>query len=186
VFTDGLPPYEARPDGGVFVTLLRSFDQMSRQDLPERPGNAGWPTPTPGARCLGPVFGRLAVMLHAPRALDTRGEIEAVAEAFLAPPIAFMRRALPAVPLPVPGVELAGEGLVFSAMKPAESGRGTILRCYNATGKAARGAWCVGWPVKSASLCRLDEKPLRKLEVDARGRVAFAAPPRAVITILVR
>jgi mannosylglycerate hydrolase len=186
VFTDGLPQYEARPDGSVFVTLLRSFDQMSRGDIPERPGNAGWPTPTPEARCLGPVFGRLAVMLHDPRALDTREEIEVVAEAFLAPPVGFMRRALLDIPAPVPGVELIGDGLAFSAMKPAESGRGTVLRCYNATAKAVRGAWCVGWSVKSAASCRLDEKPVKKLKVDTRGRVAFDAPPRAVVTILVR
>jgi mannosylglycerate hydrolase len=186
VLSDGLPQYEARLDGSVFVTLLRSFDQMSRGDIPERPGNAGWPTPTPEARCLGSVRGRLAVMLHDPRAIDTRDDIEAVAEAFLAPPIGFMRRALLEVPAPVMGPELIGDGLVFSAMKPAESGRGTVLRCYNATTKAVRGAWSLGWPVRSATLCRLDEKLVKKLKVDARGRVAFEAPPRAVVTILVR
>ena len=186
VLSDGLPQYEARPDGSVFVTLLRSFDQMSHGDLPERPGNAGWPTPTPEARCLGPVRGRLAVMLHDPRALDTRAELEATAEAFLAPPIGFMRRALLEIPAPVPGAELIGDGLVFSAMKPAESGRGTVLRCYNATEKAVHGAWRVGWSVRSASLCRLDEKMVKKLEVGAGGRLAFDAPPRAVVTLLLR
>ncbi len=186
VLSDGLPQYEARPDGNVFVTLLRSFDQMSRGDIPERPGNAGWPTPTPEARCVGPVHGRLAVMLHQPRALDTRDDIEAVAEAFLAPPIGLMRRALLEAPAPVSGPELIGAGLVFSAMKPAESGRGTVLRCYNGTTKAVRGAWHVPWPVRSATLARLDEKPVKKLKVDARGRVAFEATPRAVVTIRVR
>jgi alpha-mannosidase len=186
VFTDGLPQYEARPDGSVFVTLLRSFDQMSRGDLPERPGNAGWPTPTPEARCLGKVQGRLAVMLHDPRALDSREEIEVVAEAFLAPPLAFMRRALLEYPAPVSGVELIGEGLVISAMKPAESGRGTVLRCYNATAKAVRGAWRVGWSVRPATLCRLDERPLKKLQLGKGGMIRFDAPPRAVVTILLR
>ncbi|MFI5207753.1 MAG: glycoside hydrolase family 38 C-terminal domain-containing protein [Gemmatimonadales bacterium] len=186
VFSDGLPQYEARPDGRVFVTLLRSFDQMSRGDIPERVGNAGWPTPTPEARCLGPVRARLALMLHDPFALDSREEIEAAAEAFLAPPIGFMRRALLEAPAPVPGPELIGRGLAFSAMKAAESGRGVVLRCYNATTKTVRGAWRVTWPVRSATLCRLDEKAMHKLEVDAGGRVAFDAPPRAVVTILLR
>ncbi|MFI5279245.1 MAG: glycoside hydrolase family 38 C-terminal domain-containing protein [Gemmatimonadales bacterium] len=186
VFSEGLPQYEARPDGSLFVTLLRSFDQMSRGDIPERPGNAGWPTPTPEARCLGPVHGRLAMMLHDPRALDTREGIETVAEAFLAPPIGCMRRALLEAPAPVPGVELIGDGLVFSAMKPAESGRGTVLRCYNATTKAVRGAWRVPWPVRSATLCRLDETAVRKLTEGAGGRLAFDAPARAVVTILLR
>ncbi len=66
VHNDGLPQYEARPNGEVLVTLLRAFGELSRDDLPERPGHAGWPTPTPAGQCLGPFAG-----LHAAR--DTGG-----------------------------------------------------------------------------------------------------------------
>jgi len=125
-------------------------------------------------------------MLHERAAIDAWDEVETAAEAFLAPPIAQLRRALLEVPQAVSGPELSGEGLVFSAMKPAESGRGTILRCYNGTDKAVRGAWCVGWPVRSARLCRLDEQPLKNLRVRAGGVVRFEAPPRGVVTILLR
>jgi alpha-mannosidase len=31
----------------VSVTLLRSVGELSRGELPERPGHAAWPTPTP-------------------------------------------------------------------------------------------------------------------------------------------
>jgi hypothetical protein len=39
-------------DGTILVTLLRAFGQMSREDMPERPGHAGWPTPSSRA-CSG-------------------------------------------------------------------------------------------------------------------------------------
>jgi alpha-mannosidase len=186
VFADGLPQYEARPDGTVFITLLRAFDQLSRRDIPERAGHAGWPTATPGGRQLGAVRARLAVLLHGVEALDTRDEIEAAAEAFLAPPVGLMRRALLEVPAELRGPELSGDGLVLSAVKPAESGLGTVLRCYNATTRAAAGAWRVPWAVRSATLCRLDEEPLGDLRVARGGVVRFVAGPRALVTILLR
>ena len=185
VFSDGLPQYEAKADGTLFVTLLRSFTQLSRGDLPERPGNAGWPTPTPEGACLGAVHARLAVMLHDPEWLDERRAIEDAADAFLSPPMCVMRRALLHVPRGVAGPSLEGAGLVFSAMKPAESGKGVILRCYNDGSETVRGAWCVGRAFTTAMRCRLDETALDRIEVK-RGRVEFEAGPREIVTIQVR
>jgi alpha-mannosidase len=184
VFADGLPQYEARRDGTLLVTLLRSFTELSKRDLPERPGHAGWPTPTPGAATLGRVRARLAVMIHDPETLDEREPIESVAEAFLSPPIGFMRRWMQSSAGDVAGPELHGDGLVFSAMKPAESGRGIVLRCYNDRSEAVSGFWEVGDGFKSAMKCRLDETKIAALSV-IRGRVEFGAEPREIVTILV-
>ena len=186
VFTAGLPEYELRRDGTVLVTLLRAFGQMSREDMPERPGHAGWPTPTPDAQCPGPFRARLGVHPHSARAMDELVGIERAAERFHAPPLAAMRRSLLAVPRPVPGPELVGEGLVFSAMKPAEAGRGIVLRCYNALARPVSGAWRLPWRARSAHLVRLDESPLAPLALAADGRVRFDAAPRAVVTVLLR
>jgi hypothetical protein len=185
VFADGLPEYELQPDGMLLITLLRAFSQMSREDMPERPGHAGWPTPTPDAQCLGPFRARLAVFPHSERQLDALVGIEGAAEAFHAPPLSAMRRALLAIPQPVRGPELVGPGLVFSAMKPAERGRGVVLRSYNATARPVSGAWRIPWPVRSAELARLDETPVAELGVGAGGTIAFEAPPRAIVTVLV-
>jgi hypothetical protein len=76
LFSDGLAEYEARADGSVLVTLVRGVGELSRNDLPERPGHAGWPSPTPGAQCLGVFEGNFAVMLHGPRNDETIGAIE--------------------------------------------------------------------------------------------------------------
>ena len=186
VFGAGLPEYELRRDGTVLVTLLRAFGQLSRQDMRERPGHAGWPTPTPDAQCLGPFRARLGVQVHTGRALENFADVERGAERFHAPPLALMRRSLLDVPRPVPGPELLGEGLVFSALKPAEAGRGIVLRCYNALAKPVSGAWRLPSRARSAHLARLDESPLAPLEVAADGRVLFEAGPRAVVTILIR
>jgi len=185
VFADGLPEYEVRRDGTVLVTVLRAFGQLSRRDIRERPGHAGWPTPTPDAQCRGPFAARLGVLLHGAAALDTRDEIERAAEQFHAPPLAVMRRALLERPTPVGGPELHGDGLVFSAMKPAEQGDGVVLRCCNGRAEPVRGVWRVPWPVRSAQLCRLDETPLARLEV-RDGTVPFEAGPRAVVSVLLR
>ena len=65
-----------------------------------------------------------------------------------------------------------------------------VLRCVNVTGVAMRGRWRLGFPVKHATLARLDETPLGDalpIEHDAGAPViAFEAGPRAVVTILVR
>ena len=74
---------------------------------------------------------------------------------------------------------------MFSAMKPAESGKGVILRCYNDSGDVVRGAWYVGKTVTSAAKCRLDETLVERLEVN-QGAVRFEAGPREIVTILIR
>jgi alpha-mannosidase len=184
VLADGLPEYELKPDGTLLVTLLRAFGQLSREDMPERPGHAGWPTPTPDAQCLSPFRARLAVLAHAERDLDDPTVIERAAEAFHAPPLAAMRRSLLTIPQPVRGPELVGAGLVFSAMKPAERGRGIVLRCYDATAHTVAGQWRIPWPVRSAELARLDETPIAPLGIAPEGTIAFEAPPRAIVTLL--
>jgi alpha-mannosidase len=159
---------------------------MSREDLPERPGHAGWPTPTPEAQCLGPFRVRLGLCPHGAGALEDLAAVERAAERFHAPPWSAMRRSLLASPRPLRGPELAGEGLVFSAMKPAEAGRGLVLRCYNTLSRPTSGEWRLPWRISTAHLARLDETPLAPAEVVPEGRVRFHAPPRAVVTILVR
>jgi alpha-mannosidase len=186
VLADGLPEYEARHDGTVLVTLLRAFGELSRADLPERPGHAGWPTPTPEAQCLGPFTARLGLCFHDEAALAQLDGIERAAEDFHAPVMARMLRSALRYPEEVTGPELVGGGLVFSAMKPAEDGKGIVLRCYNPAASAVRGAWCVGSGVWQAGLCRLDETPLEPLEANDRGTIQFTTDARAVVTISVR
>jgi len=50
----GSPSTRPMTKAACFVTVLRACGELSRIDLPERPGNAGWPTHTPEAQCIGP------------------------------------------------------------------------------------------------------------------------------------
>jgi hypothetical protein len=53
--------YEWSDAKAISVTLLRAVGELSRSDLPERPGHAAWPTPTPDAEEPGRHTIHLAV-----------------------------------------------------------------------------------------------------------------------------
>jgi alpha-mannosidase len=185
LFSDGLAEYEARDDGSLLVTLVRSVGQLSRNDIPERPGHAGWPAPTPKAQCLGPFAATLAVMMHGPRDASTIGAIEQAADDMLSPLAGITLRSALHVPAPVHGVELAGAGLAFSTVKESEDGQWLVLRCVNLLDHDVSGSWRVPFEVNEARLARLDETPLSVLAA-AGSELGFHAAPRAIVTILVR
>lgn len=185
VFSDGLAEYEARDDGSIAVTLLRGVGELSRNDLPERPGHAGWPAPTPRAQCIGPFEARFGILLHGARTSETIDRIERTADNFLNPIVGSTLRSALCLPTPVRGPALHGLGLAFSTIKQSENGEWTVLRCVNLTDAPVAGRWTVGAHVAEANLARLDETIIDRLDVSG-GSVAFDAGPRALVTILVR
>ena len=185
VFSDGLAEYEADAQGVVWITLVRAVGELSRNDLPERPGHAGWPVDTPVAQCAGPFEARFALMLHGGRTPATLDEIEREADRFLHPLRGFTVRSALAVPPTVSGPELSGTNLAFSAMKESEDQQWLVLRCVNISDRAQTGRWTLPRPIQEAKLARLDETPLGDLKVDS-SVVEFGAGPRTVVTILVR
>ena len=185
VFSDGLGEYEAGPDGLVFVTLVRAVSELSRNNLPERPGHAGWPTHTPEAQCHGPFGAELAVMLHGGRTSAVIDEIERTADDVLLPLTGASLRSALALPDERFGVALDGEGLACSAITTSQDAEWLVLRCTNLTDEVRRGAWTVGFEIAEAQLARLDETPLGVV-AGSGNRVEFTAPARTVVTLLVR
>jgi alpha-mannosidase len=185
VFSDGLAEYESRPDGSVLVTLVRAVGALSRYDLPERPGHAGWPADTPLAQCLGPFGAELALALHGPHTPEQVDEIERMADDVLLPLVGETLRSNLLEPLTGGGLELAGDGLAFSAACPARQDGYVVLRCVNRRDVDVAGAWRTGRAVADASLARLDETPLAPLVVRDRV-IAFVAPPQAIVTVVAR
>ena len=185
VFSDGLAEYEAREDGSLLVTLVRSVGELSRNDIAERPGHAGWPTPTPAAQCLGPFAAELALMLHGPRNASTIDAIERAADDMLCPLVGATLRSALAVPAPVYGIELVGIGLAFSTVKESEDGAWLVLRCVNLLDEQASGSWGLPFDLAAARLARLDETPISDLATFDR-RIEFNADPHGIVTILVR
>jgi mannosylglycerate hydrolase len=136
VFAPGFFEYEAESDS-VLLTLLRAVGQLSRDDLPTRAGHAGWPTPVPDAQCLGRERLQLGVTLASPQP-SAAALARAWEDLFLPPRALLIRQSLGVEPMES-GLELHGDGLVFSALKPSADGRGIVVRCYNPGDQAAEG-----------------------------------------------
>lgn len=184
LFADGLTEYEV--DGrAIAVTLLRSVGELSRNDLPERPGNAGWPAATPEAQCLGPFEAELALMLHGARTEKTIDEIERAADDVLYPLVGETLRSALELPKPRVGLALEGAGLAFSCAKESDEGGWVVLRCLNLLDREVPGGWRLDRLVREARLARLDETPEGQVSV-LENQIRFVAPPRAVVTILAR
>jgi alpha-mannosidase len=184
LFSDGLTEYETDGDR-IAVTLLRSVGELSRSDLTERPGHAGWPAATPEAQCIGPFEAELALMLHGPRTDVMIDAIERAADDVLFPLTGETLRSALRTPEPLFGIVLEGAGLAFSSAKESENGEWLVLRCVNLLDQQVRGSWRVGRDVREAHLARLDETSLSPLQATGRA-IPFVAPPRAVTTILLK
>ena len=185
IFSDGLAEYESLVDGSVAVTLLRAVGELSRHDLPERPGHAGWPAPTPGAQSLGPFSARLAIALHGADSPAQRDTIERLADDVLLPIVGETLRSNLADESEGAGLELEGDGLVFSAAAPAQREGWTMLRCVNRRARRVRGGWRLYRPVTEAVRAGLDETPLAPLAVAERS-IVFDAEPYEIVTVLLR
>src|SRR6266702_2436836 len=182
----GFFEYEWTSRGDLLVTLLRAVGELSRGDLPTRPGHAGWPTSTPLAQCPGRTRVELALAPVSEAELERGDALPALWEdAFLPLRGFWLRDAQDLAPTPV-DIALEGSGLVLSAVKPAQQGSPLVLRCYNATGRKTAGAWRFGESVKSAHRVRADERESVALVLEGRGKtVRFVAEPHEVVTILV-
>jgi mannosylglycerate hydrolase len=185
ILSDGLAEHEARSDGSVAVTLVRAVGELSKPDLPERPGHAGWPVATPLAQCRGPFAAQFAVLFHDARDARTIDAIETVADDFLVPMVGTTLRSALEIPNDVSGPELAGAGLAFSAIKPSEDGRWLVLRCVSLTTDRVEGSWRLPFAVAEAHVACLDETIVSAARVDGND-VFFIAEPRAIVTLLVR
>ncbi len=184
----GFFEYELTPDGDLLFTVLRAVGQLSRGDLPTRPGHAGWPTATPLAQCPGRDRVELAIVpLDDAAARRTDMLMQRWEDVFLPLRGAWLRDAVSVMPAPA-GIALEGTGLVMSAVKPARAGAGAgmILRCYNATGERTTGMWRFTEGARTAHRVRADERESTSLPLEDRGRtLRFEAGPGEIVTILI-
>ena len=185
IVSDGLAEYEVDANGDVAVTLVRAVGDLSRNDLPERPGHAGWPVPTPEAQMAGPFAAELAFFPHGTRTPDVIDEIERTADDVLLPLVGTTLRSAVADYLATGALELEGRGLAFSAAKESEDGEWLVLRCVNVTDVPVHGTWRLPFTPREAKLARLDETPLGAI-TPVGSAIEFSAGARAVITILAR
>ncbi|HEY0969447.1 MAG TPA: glycoside hydrolase family 38 C-terminal domain-containing protein [Gemmatimonadales bacterium] len=186
LYSDGLAEYEAGSAGEIMVTLVRAVGELSRNDLPERDGHAGWPVPTPAAQCPGPFEASFAILPHGPRTSGEIARVEHVADDFLHPLRAFTLRSALRPPPSTTGARLTGDGLAFGAVKPAaRDGGWVVLRCVNLLEEPVDGNWTLDASYREAHRARLDETRIASVPIEA-GALQFTAAPREVVTFLVR
>jgi hypothetical protein len=186
VLGPGFFEYELTDTGDLLVTLFRCVGELSRPDLPERPGHAGWPIATPLAQCVGIDAIELAVAPVTGEELAHPERLEALWEDAFLPPEARWERDFTGTraSLDLP-VELSGEGLVASAILPDLDGC-LLLRCYNLRDEDVTGIWRLGAAIARAERVRADGTPLEPLPVDGGGTVRFTAAPRALVSVRVQ
>jgi len=183
----GFFEFELTNEGDLVLTLLRSVGELSRSDLDCRPGHAAWPMPTPLAQCLGSSRLELALAPITEQDIAAPSRLERLWEdAFVGLSTRWLRYYCGTRDARTPGldtIELQGDGLVLSTLKPAESGDGVILRCFNALESAVEGAILLGSPARSAARVRADESHPIPLPLERGGRrIPFRAEPRATLS----
>ncbi|MFI0938537.1 glycosyl hydrolase-related protein [Streptomyces sp. NPDC021020] len=138
------------------VTLLRSVGWLSRFDLAARTTGAGPMLATPEAQCHGPQHFRLLVATG--QQAEGDAGLVRLATAVKAPLHAVPLRP-GATPVPRSPQPLTVDGAALTALKPAEDGRGLILRISNPTREAAT-VRLTTLPGTTAERVRLDESAL--------------------------
>ncbi len=182
----GLPEAEVTAEGTIVLTLLRAVGWLSHIELGRRPIAAGPAMPAPGAQCPDGISADITLRLFDPSTPLDVGRVSADA---IADELGL--RAVPAGPDPIvaEGAEIlrvAPEGLVLSALKPAEDGDGVVLRLLNPSGQEIAATVDFGLPIVAAESVRLDEHP------DGRGaelegdRVRLDLGPHALRSIRMR
>jgi hypothetical protein len=176
VVAPGLPEAELLPNepSSIAITLLRCVGSLSRADLRSRPGPAGPGTDTPAAQCGGALRARLALLAG----LDPAGAREA--ELGLQAAVCGDE---PLVEDGEPLVQLEPQGLLLSALKPADNTEGIVVRVLNPTASPQRAELTLGFEFDRAETLRLDEESEdHPLSRDGQT-LRFPVPPHALRTL---
>ena len=184
LFAPGFFEYELDPEGDILFTVLRAVGQLSRADLAQRPGHAGWPTATPLAQCQGHDALDFGFVLEGSAWGEPAMLQESWENLFLPLRAVWIRDWNGKAP-PYPGLELLGSGVVLSSVLPARRSEGVVIRCYNLLAQSTEGVLRCSFDVARAQRVRADETALEELAV-ADQEIGFTAQAREIISILVR
>ena len=179
----GISEYDARENGDVYFTLLRCVGHLSKDTNGERSYcNAGPEYATPAAQELGPHTIDYALFFH-----DGKNPLAALraSDEFYAG-LRCMQGEKYEGTLPARGsyLQLSGESLLLSAIKQAETGRGWVVRLYNAAERPVQGSLSAIRPIARAFAANLNEEPAQSLPC-TDGTVTFTAEAHRIVTIII-
>ena len=174
VVAPGLPEAEVTSDGVIAITVVRSVGWLARMDLTTRPQPAGPVIPTPGAQCLEPIEAQMALVVgrEARATRDAELGLRAVAAG-----------ALPLLAEGRPLLTIEPPDMLLSALKPAEDGRGSILRVLNPTDIQLAARVEIGFPLSQATSVRLDEKSAEGAVTVQGASISIVVPAHGLRTV---
>lgn len=177
----GLPEIEARRGAGgieLALTLLRCIGWLSRDDMACRQGHAGPPYATPEAQCHGAYTFHYALVPHGADRLAAARE----AEGFAAPLRAISTLAHSGtLPPALSFVRIEPAELALSALKPADDGRGIIVRVWNRSEHDIAGHLTFWTEPAEVWRCNLAERDLTPVAAPAQT-IEFSARTREIVT----
>lgn len=180
VCAPGLPEAEVTPDGVLALTLVRSVGWLARMDLRSRPLPAGPMMEAAGAQVPGRVTARVSILAGGEWAAARDAELGLWGVLGGPSPLLEDGREM---------LSLSGEGVVLSALKPADDADGIVIRLLNTTGHDARAVLGFGFAVADAVPCSLDEHDLSSqdwdLQADSQG-VELEVPAHALRSLRLR
>jgi alpha-mannosidase len=180
----GLPEVEVieRPEGAeIALTLLNCVGWLSRGDFANRRGHAGPPLmATPGAQMIGHHVFNYSIIPHTGSYLDAAS----LAYSFSAPMTALQttvhKGSLPAT---ASLLDVKPETFVISTIKPAEDGKGIIVRGYSIAENVTEITLRPLMKFKKASRCMLDETFIGDIAISKDRSISFSVRPREIVTL---
>lgn len=183
VLNRGLPEYEVTADGTIYLTLIRGVGWLSRDGLITRRGHAGPAYETPEAQCLGRH--RFEFALYTYQGTWEHAQVLQSAHAFCAPflGVQLTGPGEAGVPAEASLLNVEGPGLLLSAIKRAEEENAIIVRVCNPLDRPVRGKITALWKVTRAECVRLDETPIRPLDLHSPDTVAIVVRGGEIATV---
>jgi alpha-mannosidase len=179
----GLPEVEVikTSDGSeIALTLLNCVGWLSRDDFANRRGHAGPPlTPTPDAQMIGGHVFYYSIIPH------KGGCINAASLAYsFNSPMTGLQTTIHKGSLPASASMLKTEpkSFIISTIKPAEDGRGIIVRGYSIADEVTEVSLKPLLKFKTALRVMLDETAIEPVTIHD-GVIRFSARPREIVTI---
>jgi len=176
----GLFEYEALDDPArtLSLTLLRAcriklaVSEEKQAELPDR-----------GIQCEGRGRFEYAISAHAGDWRDA-GILNEAASLYVPVRAAMAGRGKGALPHEAALLSLGNRRLHVTCVKPAEDGRGLIVRLFNPLDEAQEAELVFGRELAGLELSRMDESPLRALEA-AGARARMTLGPKKIATLRV-
>ncbi|MBL7100714.1 MAG: hypothetical protein ISS23_02040 [Nanoarchaeota archaeon] len=182
VINKGLPEYEAKTDGTIALTLLRSVGWLSQDDLSTREGSAGPELEVHEAQCTREHNFEYSVLPQA-GSWDTTSAYHHANQhnvQMKSQQIPYQKGTLPPK---MSFISINPKELIVSAVKKAYNRNDLIIRLFNPTEKKVKGSLKIYPEVKEAWLTDLNETLEEKLSIKNDGSVSLEADPKKIITV---